>query len=107
MRVVCREPLAAPVQQVSRHPEVNQENATRLEPNNQILATAIDGDDSLAFQLGGHSGGVERTGEARIEDLDALQTPAYEHRLEPCSDRLDLGQLGHAASVAGSRGDAA
>jgi len=62
---------------------VNQENAIRLEPNNQILAAAIDGDDSLAFQLGGYSGGVERAGEARIVDLDALETPAHQDRLEP------------------------
>jgi hypothetical protein len=69
------------VQQVSRHPEVNQENATRLEPNNQILATAIDGDDSLALQLGGDSGGIERAREAGIVDLDAVQASADKRRL--------------------------
>jgi hypothetical protein len=95
------------VHEVSRHPEVNQENATRLEPNNQILATAIHGDDSLAFQLGGDSDGVERASEAGIEDLDTLEASAHKYRLEPCSDRLDLGQLGHKASLAAPRGDAA
>jgi hypothetical protein len=103
MRVDRRHRCAASVQQISRHAEVNQENATGLEPNNQILATAIDRDDSLAFQLCGHSGGVERAGEARIVDLDALETPTHQERLEPCSHGLDLGQLGHGASLAGLR----
>jgi hypothetical protein len=28
--------------QASRHPEVNQKSPSRLEPNNQILATAFE-----------------------------------------------------------------
>ena len=79
------------VQQVSRHPEVNQESATSFEPNNQILAAAMERCDPLSLELGGHSGGVERPGETRIEDLDALEPAAQELRLEPQTDRLDLG----------------
>ena len=103
MRISRRQPCTAPVQQVSRHAEVNEENATRLEPNNQILATTIDGDDPLAFQLGGHPGGVEWSGQARIVDLDTPEAPAHQHRLEACSDRLYLGQFGHEVSLAWPR----
>jgi hypothetical protein len=104
MRIVAHElGAAAPVQQVPRHSEVDQQNSTGIESDNQILASAIDGGDSLPFQLDGHTGGVERAGETRIEDIDALQAPAHECRLESCADGLDLGQLGHLPSVAASR----
>jgi hypothetical protein len=79
------------VQQLSSHPEVNQENTTAFEPNNQILAAAIKRHDALSLELGGHSGGVVRPGETRVEDLDLLETAADEPRLEPCADGLDLG----------------
>jgi hypothetical protein len=93
-----------PVQQIPRHSEVDQENPTGLETDNQILASAIDGGDSLSFQLDGHTGGVERAGQARIEDLDALKAPAHERRLESCANGLDLRELGHVPSVAVSCG---
>jgi len=32
-----------------RHPEVNQEYATRFEPKNQILASPIDGLDNFTL----------------------------------------------------------
>jgi hypothetical protein len=96
MRVVRGETITeAPVEQVPRHPEVDQENTTGFESNNQILATAIDGGDSLSLQLGGHAGGVERAGKTRVEDLHVFQQAAYEHRLQPHSNRLDLRKLGH------------
>src|SRR5215207_2126952 len=37
---------------------------------------------------------------ARIEDLDTVEPPADEDGLEANSNRLDLGQLGHGASLA-------
>jgi hypothetical protein len=40
---------------------VDQENATALEPNNQIFAAPIDGGDTLALQLGCHRGGLAGT----------------------------------------------
>src|SRR6266581_4903065 len=83
------------VAQASRHPEVNQESATRLEPNNQILASALHRADAFALELGGDRLGLERPDEARVVDLDAIQRPPDEARLELETDRLDLGQLGH------------
>jgi hypothetical protein len=81
MRVVHSKTITeAPVEQVPRHPEVDQKNATGFESNNQILASAIDGGDSLSLQLGGHTGGVERARETRVEDLDVFQQTADEHR---------------------------
>src|SRR5215207_1154195 len=66
-----------------RHAEVDQEHTTGFEPNNQILAAWLDGPRR-----------------ARIEDLDTVEPPADEDGLEANSNRLDLGQLGHGASLA-------
>jgi hypothetical protein len=90
------------MQDVSRHPEVNQENTLTLEPNNQILAAPIDGCDTLAHELGRHLDRVLGPRQPRVVDLDVVEAPADEHRLESTADRLDLGQLGHASSVATS-----
>src|SRR5205807_7800528 len=95
--------LEAPARRVtkaSRHPEVNQENATALEPKNQILAATLDGDDLLAFELGCDLARLERADEPRVVDLDADESVADECRLELSADGLDLGQLRHRASVA-------
>ena len=48
---------------------MNQENPTRLEPNNQILPAAIECLHALADELGGDLPGIEGPGEARIFDL--------------------------------------
>ena len=65
------------MEQLASHPEVNQENATTFEPDNQILATAIERRDPLSFELGGHFGGVDGPGEARIEGLNPLEAEYY------------------------------
>ena len=46
------ERTAAHVPQAPRHPEVNQQNPTALEPDNQILAAPLDGGDTLTLELG-------------------------------------------------------
>ena len=79
------------MKQLTRHPEVNQENTTTLESKNQILAAAVERRDQLSLELGGHSGGVEGPGEARVLDLDALEAAPEELRLKTSSDGLDLG----------------
>ena len=79
------------MQQLPRHPEVNQENATSPEPNNQILAATIESGDPFPFELGGHFDRVDRPCDARIEDLDALEAAPDELRLKTSSDGLDLG----------------
>jgi len=89
MRIVGQSPVRC-VPQTPRHPEVNQESASRLEPNNQILATAFERRYSFAFKLGGHGDGLEGAHEARIVDVDAIQPPADEAWLELLPDRLDL-----------------
>jgi hypothetical protein len=81
---------------------VNQENSTRFEPDNQILAPALECGDSLAFELGRDLARIAWPGQAGVRDLDAVEGPADEVRLEADADRLDLWQLGHAASVATS-----
>jgi hypothetical protein len=74
---------------------VNQESPSRLEPNNQILATAFQRRHSFALELGRDGAWLERPHEPRIADLDAVEPPADELRLELLPDRLDLWQLGH------------
>jgi hypothetical protein len=74
---------------------VNQENATALEPDNQILAATLDRDDSLVLELGRHRLRVERADDPGIRDLHLLEAAADECMLEARADGLDLGQLGH------------
>jgi hypothetical protein len=88
------------VQEVPRHSEVDQENATALEPNNQILAAPVQRDDALACELGRHLGRILGPRQPRVFDLDAPEPAADEHRLEAPAHCLDLGQLGHRASLA-------
>ena len=87
------------VTQRPRHPEVNQQRATRLEPDNQILAAATDLGDALADELAGDDRRVERPHEARVANLDALEACPLEHRRDRPTDGLDLGQLRHAPSL--------
>ena len=86
-----------------RHSEVDQEYATGLEPNNQIFSAPLDGLDDLALELGCYLAWLDGAGHAGIADLDPVEAPADEDGLEASANRLDLGQLGHAASVAASR----
>ena len=83
-----------------RHAEVDQEHTIRFEPDNQILAASLDGRDSLSLQLGRDLAWLDGPRHARIEDLDTVEPPADEDGLEANSNRLDLGQLGHGASLA-------
>src|SRR3954469_17355175 len=91
------------VQKVPRHPEVDQENASALEPNNQILAAPLDCLDALAGELGRDLGRFLGSRQPRIFDLDVLEAASDEHGLEPAANRLDLGQLVHRPSLAMSR----
>ena len=101
MRVGRQRRPALDMQNAPRHPEVDQESPTSLEPNNQILAAAIDGRDALALQFGRDHDPVERARQPRIGDLDTLEGAAHEHRLEPATDGLDLRKLGHRTRVVG------
>jgi len=80
-----------PVPEAPRHPEVNQENPTALEPKNQILAASVDFRDALALQLGCHRDRLEWTDEPRVVDLNALEPPPDQERFELSPDGLDLG----------------
>src|SRR3954471_15079727 len=91
------------MQEASRHPEVDQENATALEPNNEILASPLDSRGALAFELGCHLGRLVRTDQSRIVDRHALQASADKRGLELPADALDLRQLRHRASVVARR----
>ena len=79
---------------------MNQESPSRLEPNNQILAAPVDGDDSLALELSSDEAGIERTCQPRVHDLDPLEPPPLEDGRETAPDALDLGQLRHANTLA-------
>src|ERR1700755_1387712 len=94
MRVVL-ERAAGRMQKASRHPEVDQENATALEPNNQILAAPPKLRDALALQLGRHLGRFIGTNEPGIVDSHVLEASADECGLELPADALDLRQLRH------------
>src|SRR6478609_5983855 len=102
MRIV-RERPARSAQEAPRHPEVDQENTSALEPNNQILAAPLDCRDVLSLQLGRHLGGLVRAHETPVIDAHPLEAAADERGLELPADALDLRQLRHTASVVGLR----
>ena len=81
---------------------MNQESPSRLEANNQVLPAAVDADDPLALELSSDLAGIERTREPRVRDLDVLEPPPFEGGDESASDAFDLGQLGHADTLAAS-----
>jgi hypothetical protein len=78
------------VPQTPRHPEVNQQSPPRFEPNDQILAAAFERGHSFAFELGSDGVWLEGPHESRVADLDMVEPPADEVRLELVPDRLDL-----------------
>ena len=88
-----------------RHAEVNQEHTIGFEPDNQILAASLDGRDGLSLQLRRDLAWLDGPRHARIEDLDTVEPPADEDGLEASANRLDLGQLGHGASLAAALAD--
>ena len=92
------------VSQAPRHPEVNQENATGLEPNNQILAAAFERRDAFTLELCCDRDWLERAHQSRVVDLDLLEAPADDVRLERETDRLDLGKLRHQLIVSSTIG---
>jgi hypothetical protein len=79
---------------------VDQENATATKPNNQILAAPFDGVDDLALELDGDLVGIKRPRDPGIGDLHSLELPTHERRLQARANGLDLGELGHGASLA-------
>ena len=101
---VCGPSAGTPagVPETPRHPEVHQEHTPALEPNNQILAATLHRGDALAFELPRDHLRVERPGQPRIVDRDALERAPEQHGLEARANGLDLGQLGHVARLAGA-----
>jgi len=97
MWILGEAPLA--VAQAPRHSEVYEQNATGFESNNYILATALYRFDALAREFGRHLGRLVGTNEPCVRDLDRVEPPPGEDRRELRANRLDLGELGHRASV--------
>ena len=84
------ERVARAVQQVPRHPEVDQENSTALEPNNEILAAPLHGRDAFSLELRCHLHRVVGTDEARVVDGDAVEATTDERGFELPPNALDL-----------------
>ena len=79
---------------------MDQENPTSFEPNNQVFPSPLERSDSLSLELGRNFARVMRASQTRVRDLHTIEGSTDQVRLEPRPDRLDLWQLGHAASVA-------
>jgi hypothetical protein len=94
MRIVAQLSLRR-VSQTPRHPEVNQQSPSRFEPNDQILAPALERRDSLTFQFGRNGNRLERPYKARIVNVDVVEPSADEVRLQLKADRFDLWELRH------------
>ena len=83
---------------------MDQESPPALEPNNQILAATLDRRDPLALELGRHLGSGSNGRVSRGSRISTCSNRRPdEHRLELRADGLDLGQLGHGASLARRR----
>lgn len=90
MRIVA-ELTRSSVPQAPRHSEVDQERTTGLEPDDQILAAAVDEPDAFPLELRGDRRRIEGTRQPWIVDLDVLERAPDERRLERCAHRFDLG----------------
>lgn len=93
---ILRKVSVACDQEAPRHPEVNQENETALETDNQILATPLNGGNSVTLEPADDLLESHRTREPLVEDLDRPHHTAAQDRGELGPDGLDLGELGHA-----------
>src|ERR1700730_9033549 len=82
------------VAEASGHPEVDQQGTPTHEPDDQILATTLQGRDTLALEFGGTLQRLARPYEPRVVDPHLLERATDEPGLEPGADGLDLGQLG-------------
>ena len=95
-------PLAVPAEQeAAGHPQVAEQRAAALEAEDEILAAPVDRLDTFALELEGDRARVSRRDEPGVEHVDSLETAPGEHGRECCANGVDLGQLGHAASVVG------
>src|SRR5919204_838391 len=83
------------VNEVARHPEVDQESKTAFKSNNQILAATIQCGHAFTRQLGSHLCRLHRASQARVENLDRLESAAEQPWLEGRTNGLDFGQFGH------------
>lgn len=90
MRVVA-ELTRGSVPQAPRHSEVDQERTTGLEPDNQILAAAIDELNAFPLELRGDRRRIEGPRQPWVVDLDVLERAPDERRLELRAHRFDLG----------------
>ena len=98
MRVV-RQLTRRRVAQRSRHAEVDDERATALEPNQQVLATPVDRRDPLADERVGDETRLDRARQPRVDDLCTGDRRPLEHGRDLAANRLDLRQLGHGVIV--------
>src|SRR5262249_47134954 len=77
--------------EASRHPQVHEQDAAALEPEEQVFASAVDGGDALVLELRRDRLRVERPREPLIENLDTSEGPTPESGLELRANGLDLG----------------
>lgn len=101
MRIVLEAPVSV-MPQRPRHPEVDQEYTTASKPKNQILATSLERLNDLSVKLGCDLVGIEWPSDPGIGNLNSFEASSDDRGLEARANRLDLGELRHGASVAGS-----
>ena len=87
----------------SRHSEMDEEVAATLELENQILATTTYLGDALSFQRGCDCLRRLGPGQAVVCNGHPREATPDQRGREPRADRLDLGKLRHAASLAATR----
>jgi len=79
--------------ELARHAEVDDQPPAVVEPDQQVLAPAVDRADGAVDDAEGAVELVRRVG-ASVDEATA-----EEHRFQAPTDGLHLGQLGHEATV--------
>ena len=82
---------------------MHEEVTIALELDDEIFSPTPNPDDVLALEGSGYRIGRLRACQPPIEDGHVLEPPPRENGIEPGTDGLDLGKLGHAASLAPGR----
>src|SRR3954466_13969314 len=84
---IIAQQAALGVSKAARHPEVNQESAPGLEPNDQILSAPVDEPHAFPLELCCDGRRLDVDGQPRVEDVHPFERPADDARAATAAGR--------------------
>lgn len=84
-----------PPVEASGHPEMEREGVAFVQPQQQILATAVDPLDDLSHDPCGERLGKFGGGDQGVGHVQAVEPPSRNPLRQLTADRFDLRKLGH------------